>query len=133
MRTDEAMAVEDLHAELHAEICALRTELSLTQAVKIAQTAKIETDAKVIAEKDAEIARLDSAFDDCAENANASQAEVERQEKVIAALRGAFLAHLMRENECYCFQNGVPCDAKKCGCLMELQAAVDEQTAGESK
>jgi hypothetical protein len=44
---------------------------------------------RMIAVKDAEIARLNSAFDDCAENANASQAEVERQAKVIAALRKA--------------------------------------------
>jgi hypothetical protein len=50
---------------------------------------KIETDVKVIAEKDAEIAHLNSAFDDCVENANSSQAEVERQAKVIVALREA--------------------------------------------
>jgi hypothetical protein len=43
----------------------------------------------VIAEKDAEIARLNSAFDDCADNANASQVEAERLETVIAALREA--------------------------------------------
>jgi len=69
----------------------------------------------------------------CSQWLKANRTERESDAKVIAALKGAFLAHLMRENECYCFQNGVPCDAKKCGCLMELQAAVDEQTAGESK
>jgi hypothetical protein len=60
-------------------------------------------------------------------------AKIESDAKVIAALRGAFLVHLMRENECYCFQNGVPCDAKKCGCLIEMEAAISEQTAGKTK
>jgi len=61
------------------------------------------------------------------EGAASNATAFESNAKVIAALKGAFLAHLMRENECYCFRHGVPCDEKKCGCLMELQAAVDEQ------
>jgi hypothetical protein len=49
MRTDEAMAVEDLHAELRAEIASMvATHNSDVDSLKI-QAAKIESGAKVIA------------------------------------------------------------------------------------
>jgi hypothetical protein len=67
-------------------------------------------------------------------------AKIESDARTIAALRSAFLGKIMSENDCYCFQRGVPCDPAKCGCILEMEAAINdalkesnEQFAGESE
>lgn len=45
--------------------------------------------------------------------------------------RGALLRKIMSENECACFKSGVPCHAK-CGCILEMEKLVDEQTTRNS-
>jgi hypothetical protein len=109
--------------EALADVAALRSE-------NVLLTAKIESDAKAIAHKDAEIARLNSAFDDCAENANASQAEAERLEKVIAVLRAELqriVDHYDTRTELYTN------DADLAGGMADIARHAIEQTAGESK
>jgi hypothetical protein len=49
--------------------------------------------------------------------------------KIIERLRAAFLRNIARENECYAWVRDlpIPCDEKKCGCLVEMEAALQPE------
>jgi hypothetical protein len=51
-------------------------------------------------------------------------AEVLRDE--VKRLRAAFLNHLKSENDCWSFRENRPCEAGKCGCVLEMQSYIDE-------
>ena len=73
-----------------------------------------------LAERERDV--LDRSHKDLAHRLADAGREIER-------LRAAFIGRLAAENECYAWRNSrpKPCDAVKCGCLLEMQSYVDEQ------
>lgn len=116
MRTDEAMAVEDLHSTLRGELDALdKSHTDLAR--RLADVGrKIESDAKVIAARDAKIVELEAGYEIQMHNLDAA-------EKVIVALRKAVEAAIDRFEGCG-MRYGADEIRKLCGDAIE-------QTAGE--